>query len=97
MGAGLARPVHRDVGTRPRGPRRQGGRAPQPDLTRMSREDLAATAAADPVMAELPEMAYLFDGGTILDAAESERVLGLTATGLDAVARELAAVPDSEQ
>lgn len=64
---------------------------PEPDLVRMTAQELAALAATDSLMAELPEMSYLTESGTILDATETEHVLGVTATDLDTVAHEMAA------
>lgn len=40
-------------------------------------------------MAEVPEMAYLYDRALRLDASETERVLGVRATALDLVLKEL--------
>ncbi|WP_327252250.1 NAD-dependent epimerase/dehydratase family protein [Streptomyces sp. NBC_01244] len=63
--------------------------APDPRLRRMTPGELAELAARDAVMAEVPEMAYLYDRALRLDASETERVLGVRATALDLVLKEL--------
>lgn len=64
--------------------------APSPRLEAMPAAQLAELAAANSMMAELPEMAYLWDAPFVLDAARTERELGITATPLDEVLRETA-------
>ena len=39
-------------------------------------------------MREVVEMAYLYDGPCLLDSAETQRILGVAATPLDAVLRD---------
>ncbi|MEU3772885.1 NAD-dependent epimerase/dehydratase family protein [Streptomyces sp. NPDC032472] len=63
--------------------------APAPRLRTMTPQELAAAVAADELMAELPEMAYLFDRPLRLDASDTERLLGVRATALDTVLGEL--------
>ncbi|MFD8980335.1 NAD-dependent epimerase/dehydratase family protein [Streptomyces sp. NPDC059564] len=63
---------------------------PGPRLRVMTPQELDAAVAADAVMAELPEMAYQYDRELLLDASETERVLGVRATGLDLVLKETA-------
>ncbi|MEJ8644755.1 hypothetical protein WKI68_32755 [Streptomyces sp. MS1.HAVA.3] len=67
--------------------------APAPLLRRMTPERLAALAAEDAVVAEFPEMAYLDDRELRLDASETERLLGVSATALEVVLRELIPLP----
>ncbi|MET9960598.1 NAD-dependent epimerase/dehydratase family protein [Streptomyces sp. NPDC006326] len=62
---------------------------PAPGLTAMSPEQMAALAATDEVMAEISEMGYLYERELRLDAAETERVLGVRATALDLVLKEM--------
>lgn len=59
--------------------------APAPRLSRMSAEDLAAAGRADPIAAELQEMAYLLTRPLLLDATPTVETLGVTATPLDQV------------
>ncbi|MFJ3721833.1 hypothetical protein ACIPYQ_04585 [Streptomyces sp. NPDC090045] len=40
-------------------------------------------------MAEIPEVAYQYDGELRLDASDTERLLGVRATELDHVLKEL--------
>lgn len=63
--------------------------APGPRLRRTTPGELAALVARDAVMAEVPEMAYLYDRALRVDASETERVLGVRATALDLVLKEL--------
>lgn len=46
-------------------------------------EDLEALGRDDELMRELPEMAYLFRRPLILDASDTEQVLGVSASSLD--------------
>ncbi|MFF1412408.1 hypothetical protein ACFVX6_22000 [Streptomyces sp. NPDC058289] len=64
--------------------------APDPRLRRMTPGELAEQVAGDAVTAEIPEMAYLYDGSLRLDASETETVLGVRAAALDLVLKELA-------
>ncbi|MER5483793.1 NAD-dependent epimerase/dehydratase family protein [Streptomyces sp. NPDC002812] len=68
----------------------QAAGAPDPRLRRMTPGELAEQVAGDPVTAEIPEMAYLYDRALRVDASETERVLGVRATALDLVLKELA-------
>ncbi|RKE22303.1 NAD-dependent epimerase/dehydratase family protein [Streptomyces sp. TLI_171] len=64
--------------------------APAPRLDRMSAAALAEAARLDPVMAEVPEMLYLYDRPALLDSAATEAALGVSAaTPLDTVLKEL--------
>lgn len=64
--------------------------APEPRLERMGPELLAQIAAGDAVMAEIVEMQYLDDRDCVLDASETESVLGIKAAEPDDVLREMA-------
>ncbi|MFD7262695.1 NAD-dependent epimerase/dehydratase family protein [Streptomyces sp. NPDC059874] len=63
--------------------------APVPRLRTMTPDELDAAAAADVVMAEIPEMAYQYDRELRLDASGTERLLGVRATEPDLVLKEL--------
>lgn len=62
--------------------------AATPQLARLPREELIALAAADPMMREVAEMAYLFESECILDSRETERLLGLSASPLEEALRD---------
>lgn len=64
--------------------------APEPRLRRMTPGELAEQVAGDAVTAEIPEMAYLYDRALRVDASETETILGVRATALDLVLKELA-------
>ncbi|WP_027341638.1 NAD-dependent epimerase/dehydratase family protein [Hamadaea tsunoensis] len=57
-------------------------------LHSMSVDELAELAAHDSILAEVPEMSYLFRRPFVLSTARTERVLGVTPTDLDAVLAE---------
>jgi nucleoside-diphosphate-sugar epimerase len=59
--------------------------APAPDLRSLSDEELASD---DDLMREIAEMAYLFEDPCILEASESEQLLGVSASSLDAMIRD---------
>ncbi|MEU8137037.1 NAD-dependent epimerase/dehydratase family protein [Streptodolium elevatio] len=63
---------------------------PAPRLERMGADALAQLAAQDSVMAEIEEMQYLDDRDCVLDASETEAVLGVKPAALDDVLREMA-------
>lgn len=63
--------------------------APDPRLRRMTPGELAELVARDEVMAEVPEMAYMYDRALCVDASETETVLGVRAAALDLVLKEL--------
>ncbi|RAJ41771.1 nucleoside-diphosphate-sugar epimerase [Kitasatospora sp. SolWspMP-SS2h] len=66
--------------------------APAPRLDRMSTGALAGAARADAVMAEVPEMLYLYDRPALIDSTATETALGLPpATPLDTALAETAA------
>jgi nucleoside-diphosphate-sugar epimerase len=54
--------------------------APTPTLVRMSAEDLQAAGANDPVVAEFPEMQYMFQNPFILDSSRIRATFGLEPT-----------------
>lgn len=60
------------------------GVAPSP-LRALTRAELEAQAATDPFMREIAEMAYLFYEPCILDASDTEELLGPGPSSLDAV------------
>ncbi|QTD98134.1 NAD-dependent epimerase/dehydratase family protein [Streptomyces cyanogenus] len=64
---------------------------PAPELTHMTRTELREIGRADSVMAEFPEMLYLYDRPHILDASLTAAVFNLTPTAIDAVLAEMAA------
>lgn len=59
--------------------------APTPDLLALGEEELEALGREDELMRELPEMAYLYRRPCILDASDTERLLGVSASSLDAM------------
>jgi nucleoside-diphosphate-sugar epimerase len=54
--------------------------APSPTLAPMSAEDLAAAGATDPVVAEFPEMQYMFQNPFDLDSTRTQATFGLEPT-----------------
>ncbi|MFJ3922609.1 NAD-dependent epimerase/dehydratase family protein [Streptomyces sp. NPDC090022] len=64
--------------------------APEPRLLRMTPAELERIGRTDTVMAEFPEMLYLYDRPSILDATATTRSLGVTPTRLDEVLTEMA-------
>ncbi|MCI3928514.1 NAD-dependent epimerase/dehydratase family protein [Streptomyces sp. AN091965] len=64
---------------------------PAPQLGRMSPAELREIGRADSVMAELPEMLYLYDRPNLLDASATEKAFGILPTALDVVVAEMAA------
>ncbi|MEV0029497.1 NAD-dependent epimerase/dehydratase family protein [Nocardia sp. NPDC050793] len=67
-------------------------RAPEPRLNHMTRAELEEIGRSDSVMAEFPEMLYLYDRPNILDASSTATTLPLTPTPIDEVLAEMAAV-----
>ncbi len=65
--------------------------APAPQLRRMTVPELQDIGRTDPVMAEFPEMLYLYDRPNILDASATTKTLDITPTSLDEVLAEMAA------
>lgn len=61
--------------------------APPPDLRALGKEKLEELAYEDALMREIAEMAYLFQDPCILDATDTERLLGVGASSLDAMIR----------
>ncbi len=66
--------------------------APVPQLEVLGEQQLEALGQEDALMRELPEMAYLYRRPCIVDATETERLLGVTASGLDAMIEDTLAV-----
>jgi nucleoside-diphosphate-sugar epimerase len=64
--------------------------APAPELTVMPAEELARLGHADSILAEVPEMQYLYHQPHILGSARTEEAFGLEATPLDDVLTETA-------
>lgn len=65
--------------------------APAPQLHHMTVQELQDIGRTDSVMAEFPEMLYLYDRPNILDASSTAKTLGVTPTPLDGVLAEMAA------
>ncbi|RPF41475.1 nucleoside-diphosphate-sugar epimerase [Streptomyces sp. Ag109_G2-6] len=65
--------------------------APEPRLIRMTREELEQIGRTDSVMAEFPEMLYLYDRPSILDASYTTQALGVTPCPVGEVLAEMAA------
>jgi nucleoside-diphosphate-sugar epimerase len=65
--------------------------APDPHLDHMTGTELEEIGRTNPIMAEVPEMLYLYDRPNIIDASYTAKVLGLTPTPLDDVLAEMAA------
>lgn len=59
--------------------------APPPDLRSLSDEELTSDAE---LMREVAEIAYLYRDPCILDASDSEQLLGVSASSLDAMIRD---------
>jgi nucleoside-diphosphate-sugar epimerase len=59
-------------------------------LEAMTPEALAQAAEVDTLMAELPEMQYLFQRPFVLDSAETEATFGLAPSSLDDAIRAMA-------
>ncbi|MGN9788178.1 NAD-dependent epimerase/dehydratase family protein [Nonomuraea sp. ZG12] len=64
---------------------------PAPRLRHMPSHELAEIGRTDSIMAEFPEMLYLYDRPNILDASAARKTLGVTPTPIDDVLREMAA------
>ncbi|WP_374215869.1 NAD-dependent epimerase/dehydratase family protein [Frankia sp. AiPs1] len=64
--------------------------APVPQLANMSPLDLHNLAISDPIMAEIPEMQYLYQRPSVLDASLAARTFNLKPTPLDDVLIETA-------
>ncbi|MGV9822075.1 NAD-dependent epimerase/dehydratase family protein [Nocardia xishanensis] len=67
--------------------------APEPRLNRMTKAELEEIGRTDSVMAEFPEMLYLYDRPNLLDASSTVTTLRVTPTPIDEVLAEMAAVP----
>jgi nucleoside-diphosphate-sugar epimerase len=61
-----------------------------PRLGRMTRDELEEIGRTDPVMAEFPEMLYLYDRPNILDASATMKTLNVRRTSIDKVLDEMA-------
>ncbi|WP_308785336.1 hypothetical protein [Phytohabitans rumicis] len=57
----------------------------------MTGSELAEIGRTNSVMAEFPEMLYLYDRPNILDASYTAKVLDITPTPIDQVLAEMAA------
>lgn len=64
---------------------------PAPRLHHMTMPELHDVGRTDAVMAEFPEMLYLYDRPNILDASSTTGTLGVTASRLDKVLAEMVA------
>ncbi|MBN6054857.1 hypothetical protein JYK22_23175, partial [Nonomuraea sp. RK-328] len=62
-----------------------------PPTSDMPVRELEELGRADSIMAELPEMLYLYDRPNLVDAFLTRRMLGLTPTPTDDVLKEMAA------
>lgn len=69
----------------------EAAHASAPQLAHLPPHRLEEIARTDSIMAEIPEMLYLYDRPNILDAAATTKALGVEATPLDAVLAEMAA------
>ncbi|MGV9611495.1 NAD-dependent epimerase/dehydratase family protein [Nocardia xishanensis] len=67
--------------------------APEPRLNRMTKAELEEIGKTDSIMAEFPEMLYLYDRPNLLDASSTVTTLQVTPTPIDEVLGEMAAVP----
>lgn len=63
---------------------------PLPPIREMTPQELHAQATADPLMAEMPEMQYLYRRPAVLDWTETATTFDLKPTPLDDVLREAA-------
>lgn len=68
-----------------------GAAGTEPALVAMTREQFAALAQADPVVAEVAEMLYMVERPAVLDSAETRRLLAVAATPLADVVAEIVA------
>lgn len=59
-----------------------------PDLRSLADEDLEALAREDEFMREIVEMAYLYGQPCVLDASDTERLLGVSASSLDTMIKD---------
>ncbi|WP_217573719.1 NAD-dependent epimerase/dehydratase family protein [Mesorhizobium sp. GbtcB19] len=57
--------------------------APAPDLQMLTEQELEAMGRDDELMRELPEMGYLYRSPCIIEASDTERLLGISASSLD--------------
>ncbi|MGV1794484.1 NAD-dependent epimerase/dehydratase family protein [Rhizobium sp. A37_96] len=62
--------------------------APLPDLQALTGDDLEALGRDDELMREIPEMAYLFERPCIIDASDTEQLLGVYASSLEAMVED---------
>jgi nucleoside-diphosphate-sugar epimerase len=62
--------------------------APLPDLRALTDGDLDALAREDEIMREVLEMAYLYRQPCILDASDTERLLGVSESSLDTMIKD---------
>ncbi|WP_217999372.1 NAD-dependent epimerase/dehydratase family protein [Nocardia exalbida] len=64
---------------------------PEPEPAHMTRTELEEIGRTDSIMAEFPEMLYLYDRPNILDASFTSAVLAIAPTPIDVVLDEMAA------
>ncbi|MBU3062950.1 NAD-dependent epimerase/dehydratase family protein [Nocardia sp. NEAU-G5] len=64
---------------------------PGPELTHMTRAELKEIGRTDSIMAEFPEMLYLYDRPNILDTSLTASLLNIAPTPIDVVLDEIAA------
>lgn len=65
------------------------GKAPA-GLATMTRDDLAALAASDTIVAEVVEMLYMTERPAVLDSTQTRQLLSIQATLIDEVVTEIA-------
>jgi nucleoside-diphosphate-sugar epimerase len=61
---------------------------PAPELRRIDRAELLALAAQQPLFGELVELLYSNENPHVIDSTQTEAILGVRPTPLDAVLRE---------
>lgn len=59
--------------------------APPPDLRALSRDELRVLAEGDELMREIEDVSYLFNQPWTLEASDTEKLLGISASSLDAM------------
>ena len=64
------------------------GGTPLPNLRALTDGDLEALAREDEIMREVLEMAYLYRQPCILDASDTEHLLGVSASSLDTMIKD---------
>jgi nucleoside-diphosphate-sugar epimerase len=59
-----------------------------PQLQALTFEDLNALGRENSILREIIEIAYLYERSSVLDASDTERLLGVSASSLDAMIRD---------